>query len=44
MMSKMKILMIHTELCLQALLWERLFYLYMGDGKNRRIVLSYLKH
>ena len=25
MMSKMKILMIHTELCLQALLWERLF-------------------
>ena len=43
MMSKMKILMIHTELCLQALLWERLFYIW-GDGKNRRIVLSYLKY
>ena len=28
MMSRMKILMIHTELCLQALLWERLFYIW----------------
>lgn len=37
MMSKMKIFMIHTELCLQALLWERLFYYIWGMEKTEEL-------